>query len=184
MRVGGALYTVPWRFIGSHVDCRASDRLVEVFVEGELVRTWARIERGRQTNYDDYPPEKVAFFMRTPTWCRRRAGELGEHVSALVGELLSVDALHRLRSAQGVLGLADRYGASRLDAACERALLAGDPSYRTVKGILATGAEAEQAPTPGAASAPAHLHGPARLFRLEAPEDNQCDAADGNGEAS
>ncbi len=172
VRVGGALYSLPWRFIAKVVDCRTSERLVEFFVDGELVRTWTRIHRGRQTNYDDYPPEKVAFFMRTPTWCRRRAGELGEHVAALVGELLAENVLHRLRSAQGVLGLAERYDPARLDAACARALLAGDPSYRTVKGILAAGTEVEAAPSPGAGSAPAHLHGPAQLFGLDRPAED------------
>ncbi len=58
VRVGGALYSLPWRFIAKVVDCRTSERLVEFFVDGELVRTWTRIHRGRQTNYDDYPPER------------------------------------------------------------------------------------------------------------------------------
>jgi hypothetical protein len=82
VKVGKALYTVPWRYIGSHVDARAGDKTVEIFVAGDVVKTWARIERGRQTDWADYPPEKVAFFMRTPVWCRRRAAELGESVTA------------------------------------------------------------------------------------------------------
>jgi hypothetical protein len=47
---------------------------------------------------------------------------------------------------------------------------AGDPSYRTVKGILAVGADRQPAAAAGTASAvtPAHLHGPDRLF---APPD-------------
>ena len=35
----------------------------------QVVKTWARIERGSQTDWADFPPEKVAFFMRTPQWC-------------------------------------------------------------------------------------------------------------------
>lgn len=101
VKVGKALYSVPWRLIGRTVDARQSDRHVEVFVDGDLVKTHRRIERGRQTDYSDYPPEKVAFYMRTPSWCRRRAGELGPGVAELIGELLAVNALHRLRSAQG-----------------------------------------------------------------------------------
>jgi Integrase core domain len=84
VKVGKALYTVPWRYIGSHVDARAGDKTVEIFMAGVVVKTWARIERGRQTDWADYPPEKVAFFMRTPVWCRRRAAELGESVTAVV----------------------------------------------------------------------------------------------------
>jgi len=163
IRVGKALYSVPWRLIGLHVDARDNGVVVEVFCDGVVVKTWARIGRGRQTDWADYPPEKVAFFMRTPAWCRRRAAELGPSVAGVVAELLEVNALHRLRSAQGVIGLAEGYEA-RLDAACARALAVGDPSYRTVKGILAAGTEHDGIPTIVVASAPAHLHGPSRLF--------------------
>jgi hypothetical protein len=167
IKVGKALYSVPWRLIGRHVDARQSERLVEVFIDGDVVKTHRRIERGRQTDYADYPPEKVAFFMRTPVWCRRRASELGPSVAELVAQLLAVNALHRLRSAQGVIGLADRYGVARLDAACRRAIDVGDPSYRTVKGILVAGTETDAEPTRQAPTAPAHLHGPQRLFDLD-----------------
>jgi hypothetical protein len=66
-----------------------------------------------------------------------------------------------------VVGLVDKYDASHLNAACRKALVAGDPSYKTVKGILAAGIELDeeqedQAP-PAAA---AHLHGPQRLFDI------------------
>ncbi len=81
--------------------------------------------------------------------------------------IMEVNALYRLRQAQGVVGLADKYGAERLDAACERALVAGDPSYKTVKGILAAGIELdEEHETQSPPAAPAHLHGPERLFDI------------------
>ena len=47
------------------------------------------------------------------------------------------------------------------------AIKVGDPSYRTVKGILVAGTEHEGEPEPTAPSAPAHLHGPAALFGIE-----------------
>ena len=61
VKVGKALYSVPWRLIGRHVDVREGARTVEVFVDGALVKTHVRIERGRQTDPADYPPEKIAF---------------------------------------------------------------------------------------------------------------------------
>jgi hypothetical protein len=84
--------------------------------------------------------------MRTPAWCRHRASELGPGVTELVTSLLTEPLLARLRAAQGILALADKHGAQRLNAACGRALAAGDPSYRTVKGILALGVETVGAP--------------------------------------
>lgn len=168
VKVNKALYSVPWRFIGKVIDARVSARAVEIYVDGTLVASHVRIEKGKQTNYDHYPPEKIAFMMRTPAWCRRRAAELGKSVAEAVDVLMETNALYRLRSAQGVLGLADKYGAESLDAAARRALAAGDPSYKTIKGILVAGLEDEkdeeqQSPP----SAPAHLHGPERLFDVE-----------------
>ena len=132
----------------------------------ELVKTHPRATKGRRrTDWSDYPPEKVAFLERTPTWCRKQAAELGGAVARLVAELLAGNALHHLRAAQGVLRLGDRYGPERLDAACARALACGDPSYRTVKGILAAGLDAAPlAAQPATArSVPALLRGPAAL---------------------
>lgn len=166
VKVGKALYSVPWRLIGRQVDAREGARTVEIFVDGAVAKTWVRVERGKQTDWADYPPEKVAFFMRTPAWCRRRAGELGPSVVAVIGALFEVNALHWLRAAQGVIGLAERYSPERLDAACARAVAVGDPSYRTIKGILAAGTESDPAEPTGVPTAPAHLHGPARLFDL------------------
>lgn len=53
--------------------------------------------------------------------------------------------MFRLRAAQGALGLADKHGLARLEKACARAIEVGDPTYRTVKGILAAGYEADPA---------------------------------------
>jgi len=180
------LYSVPWRHIGQVTDTRVSDTTVQVHVRGELVKTWPRARRGRCTDPADYPPEKIAFFSRNPVWCRTRATGLGPHVSELVQDLLAVQALHRLRSAQGILALADKHGSDALDAACAAALAAGDPSYRTVRGILAlpkapdvTGGQAQTGDRAGAAtSTAAHLHGPGELLGhlpFAAEDDSQDD---------
>jgi len=163
--VAGALYSVPFRFIGRRLDVRLSETLVCIYDELELVKTHVRVRKGRRaTDWQDYPEAKAAFFMRTPSWCRHRAREIGPAVATVVEGLLGEQALHRLRAAQGIVGLAERYGEGRLQAACELALAVGDPSYGTVRGILAAGREAarpEPAPVP---RAPAHLHGPQTLF--------------------
>ena len=168
VKVGKALYSVPWAHIGKTVDARQGVHTTQLFCDGVLIKTHPRIERGRQTDHADYPPEKIAFFMRTPVWCRDRAAELGPAVEDLVGVLMQVNALFRLRQAQGVIRLADRHGAERLDAACRRAMEVGDPCYRTVKGILAAGTEHDGQPAQTVPQAPAHLHGPDRLFDVEA----------------
>jgi transposase len=169
--VGGALYSVPFRLIGARLDVRLTDGMLFAYAGHELVKSHVRVAKGRRaTDWQDYPSAKAAFSMRTPSWCRHRAAEIGPAASALVGELLGEQALHRLRSAQGVIHLADSYGVERLEAACALALEVGDGSYRTVRGILKAGREQlnpqEETPAPLAA---AHLHGPDSLFaHLEA----------------
>jgi transposase len=165
VKAGRALYSVPWRFIGQNVDIRATVDMMQIFAAGELIASHIRIERGKRTEMGHYPPEKIAFHMRTPTWCRTRAGEIGPATTAVIDALLVDNALFRLRAAQGVLGLAGKYSPARLEAAAGKAVAVGDPSYRTVKGILAAGTETDPTPAPtGDAGASAHLHGPAALF--------------------
>jgi transposase len=163
--VAGTLYSVPWRHIGDRLDVRSTESMVQLFHHGQLVKTHPRKDRGKQTDLGDYPPEKIAFHMRTPTWCRRQAAGIGPATVVVIAELLAENALFRLRAAQGVLGLAERHDPARLEAACAKATAAGDPSYRTIKGILAAGTETVPAPRSGGdGGAAAHLHGPAQLF--------------------
>ena len=169
VKVGKTLYSVPWQHMGQRVDARETPTVVQIFDRatgaGRLIATHARKAAGKQTDLSHYPPEKIAFKMRTPTWCRTRAGEIGPACVAVIAELLAVNALFRLRAAQGVLGLAGKHGTDRLEQACTRAIEVGDPSYRTIKGILAARAEAPPAPEPtGDGGAAAHLHGPSRLL--------------------
>ena len=166
-KVSKTLYSIPWRLIGQRLDARQTPTTVQFFHQGQLVATHPWKPAGKQTDLSHYPPEKIAFRMRTPTWCRTRAAEVGPACATLIAGLLEVNALFRLRAAQGVLALADKrgIGAARLEAACAKAIAVGDPSYRTVKGILAAHAETQPAPPPtGDGGASAHLHGPIQLF--------------------
>src|SRR5262249_40128362 len=154
---------LPYRLIGVRLDARATAATVQFFLNGELVKTHPFQAKGRRTDWADLPPERIGFFMRTPAWCRTQAAMVGPACDALVGELLAVNALFRLRQAQGVLRLGQRHGDAHLEAACQRAIEVGDPSYRTVRGVLAAGIERSpiQPPLPGVVDAPAWLRGPA-----------------------
>jgi transposase len=177
-KVGKTIYSVPWRLIGAQVDARETWTTVQFFHKGQLMATHARRDSGKRTDLSHYPPDKIAFRMRTPTWCRTRAMEIGPNCVTVIADLLAVDVLHRLRAAQGIVGLAAKHGAARLDAACAKATTAGDPTYRTIKGILAVGAEADPlAPSNGDGGAAAYLHGPSQLFAnvIDLPTTNATD---------
>ena len=145
-QVNRVLYSVPWPHIGKTADVRITGTMVQFFIGGQLVKTHPRKVRGKQTDFSDYPPEKIAFHMRTPAWCRRQAAGIGPACEQVITELLAENALYRLRSAQGVIGLADKCDPARLEAACAKAIIAGDPSYRTIKGILAAGTDRDTPP--------------------------------------
>ncbi|MFB7293214.1 IS21 family transposase [Actinacidiphila glaucinigra] len=179
VKAGRTLYSVPWKLIGKRLDVRSTAAFVQIFDSGELVKTHAALEQGKRTDPGDYPPEKIAFHMRTPLWCRTQSEQVGTACREVIDGLLEVNALYRLRAAQGILGLRKKYGESRLEAACAKALTAGDPSYRTVKGILVAGTESDPAPeVSGDGGAAAFLHGPKRLFATAATPDTTNDDRD------
>ena len=97
---------------------------------------------------------------------------IGPACEQVIAELLADNALYRLRAAQGVVGLADRHDPSRLEAACAKAITAGDPSYRTVKGILAAGTERDQPPLRPGTAAPRR----SCAARRRSPTSSPCPA--------
>jgi len=168
VQVGRVLYSVPYRYVGKTVAVRVSPRTVELYLDHTLVKSHVRQRNTRrQTDWDDYPAEKARFFQRTPDWCRSQAHTLGPAVAQVVEELLSRHALHYLRQCQGIIGLGEKYGSQRLDAACRVALAFADPAYRTIRNLLDKGIEGQSALPLAEGSAKtvgAYLHGPQALF--------------------
>ncbi len=156
------LYSVPWQHVGKTLQARVGAALVELFDGDVLVKTHVKDGRRRQTDEADLPPDKVAFLMRTPAWCRRRAAEIGMATATLVDALLAQGGLTRLREVQALLRLSDTYRESRLERACALALTA-DGRMKTVRNILVAGLDRSQLELPPATSAGAHLHGAAAI---------------------
>ena len=136
-----ALYSVPFVLVGKRLWLRATDTVVTVYQDFKPVATHARARRPgeRRTVADHLPPSAQRFFAHDRSWCLQQAGEIGTACAQLIGRLLTDRISERLRAAQGVLQLKERYGAARLEAACDRALAHDSPHYRTVKTILAGG---------------------------------------------
>ena len=172
VQVGRVLYSVPYRYLGHTLAVRVSPHTVEFYLDQDLIKTHLRPPDGRrQTDWNDYPPHKAQFFQRNPDWCQTQARLLGPAIAQVVDTLLAQHALHYLRQCQGILRLAERYGAERLNAACQVALAYGDPAYQTVRNILHNAREGQN-PLPwpdrsdATATAGAYLHGPEQLLAL------------------
>ena len=138
-----ALYSAPFGLVGHTLWLRATDTVVALYEDYRHLCTHVRAQRAgqRQTVRDHLPPQAKAFFEHDRQWCATQARAIGPRCAELVDRLLADRVSERLRAAQGVIGL-KRHGPERLEAACARALAHDSPHYRTVKGILATGAEA------------------------------------------
>jgi len=137
IQVANTLYSVPYQYVGKTVDVKLGSRTVEIYLDYKLLKTHSRGDKGRRiTDWNDYPPEKSAFFQRTPEWYRHKANLIGAETRETVETILKEHAFHRLRQCQGILRLEDKYGGERLEQACARANAFGDPCYRTVKTIL------------------------------------------------
>ncbi len=136
-----AYYSLPTRFIGKEVWVRGSRGLVQVFFNEQLIKTHMRAECPGtwRTDPSDYPPQKLAYLMATPSYCREKASEVGPHTEALVREVLREHAMRNLRKAQAILRLAEKHGQASMEAAAERALFFGNFNYRSIKAILERG---------------------------------------------
>jgi transposase len=162
----GAYYSAPHRLIGQRLWVRATLTQVQLFHEYALVATHLTARPGqRRTLHEHLPPDKVHFLMQTPVWCQRQATEIGPTCAAFIAALLGDRPLDRLRGAQGVLRLAQRYGALRLEAACARAHAVGEYRYQTVKTILAAGLDRQPLLELGLAPPPAPAAPPPRHAR-------------------
>jgi predicted component of type VI protein secretion system len=138
-----AFYSAPFSLVGKTLWLRATDTVVALHEDYRHVYTHLRAQHPGQrlTLPEHLPPAARQFFERDRRWCATQAHAVGPHCTALIERLLGDRVAERLRAAQGVLAMAARYGPARLEAACQRALAHDSPHYRTVKTILASGAD-------------------------------------------
>ena len=142
--VDGHRYSVPCELLREEVEVRLTAGCVEVLHRSRRVALHARSrERGGFTTdaahrprshreHGAWPPERMQ------AW----AGAQGPHTAQLVGRLLEgAHPQERYGACLGIIRLAERCEAGRMEAAARRALHYGTASYAGVKAILASGAD-------------------------------------------
>jgi hypothetical protein len=140
IRVNYAAYSVPTAYIGRQVDVRVDSKLVRIYHKEQLIKTHPVKPPGeRSTDYTDYPKEKTPYAMRSCEYYIKKAGALGPSCGRFAQKLLSGDyPWSKLRQAQKLLSLAKKYGAQRVDKACERALYFDLLNIYRVENIIKT----------------------------------------------
>jgi len=136
-----AYYSVPYKYIASRVDARISARMVEIFAKRQLIASHPRlVKHGARSTLDGHRPQQHRAVIDT-TLARliERATLIGPAVAAVLTEQFNRKRHpeEALRSAQGILRLAQDFTAAQLNAACERALLLKACNYRSVRALIA-----------------------------------------------
>ena len=136
-------YSVPHALVHEAVEVRLTTTTLEVFHGGHRVAAHRRSDRrgGFTTDPAHMPKAHQAHHEWRPSRFLAWASSIGPQTAALVAAILA-DRPHPeqgYRSCLGILRLAKRYDAGRLEAACARALAAGARSYRHVDAILRRG---------------------------------------------
>jgi len=138
-----SLYSLPTKYIGKHVDVRGDSALVRIYFKGELIKTHPRMPEGkRSTDYSDYPAELTPYTLRNANYQidegAKRHPAIGEYIAFL---LSGTYPWHRIRSAQKLLRIADKYGNERCAAACIKAKDYGIYDVRRIERMLKNGVE-------------------------------------------
>lgn len=142
-----ALYSVPCNLCppGTKLEVRGDRKLVTLYHQGKLVKTHPRQSGGgRSTDPEDYPKELSPYTLRSPDYLRRQSAELGESVGAFADKLLGGPTpWSKMRQGYKLLRLGEKYTASRLDQACQKALAVDLIDVRRVEHILVQALEQE-----------------------------------------
>jgi hypothetical protein len=144
IEVAKALYSIPQNLIGTRVDVRADRSLVRVFSRGQLIKVHPRqAPGGRSTDPEDLPSDKTIYAMRDLDALQRLAAGHGPAIGAYAAALLDIPLpWTKMRQVYALLGLVKKWGAERVNAACERALDAEAINVGLIGRMLERGTEA------------------------------------------
>jgi hypothetical protein len=143
-QVAKAIYSVHHTLVGRTLRARCDSSLVKFYLRGELVKVHPRKPPGgRSTDPADMPTGKEIYATRDIESLQRRAAGQGDAIGAYASALLDV-ALPwtRMRRVYRLLGLVDKWGASRVEEACRRALDAEAVDVNLVARMLERAREA------------------------------------------
>ncbi len=145
-------YSVPHQLVGRRVDVRATATTVEVFCASKQVASRLRstVMGGHTTERSHMPKSH----RRHAEWTPSRIVAWAKHTGPATAELAEAILAARphpeqgYRSVLGIIRLAERYGAERVEAAARRALALRPFSYRSMEHMLRHGLDNQPLPEP------------------------------------
>jgi len=137
-------YSVPFEYIGRHVDVRITRNTVEVFDSGNRICSHPRLY-GHNHQYSTVELHMPPNHRKDVEWngdrFRKWASMFGDNTLAVINVFLSNFKIEQqsYKSCRALLHLADKYSEQRLEAACTRAFTyTSRPSLKSVQTILKT----------------------------------------------
>ena len=141
-------YSVPHRLVGTTVELRVTDTLVEAFAANQRVACHALShQRGGHTTLAEHMPASHRAHLE---WTPGKLIEWGCRIGVSTAAVVAWQLEHRphpeqgYRACLGLKRLAREYTPARLEAACTRALAIRSPSFRSVDSILKCGLDRQQ----------------------------------------
>ena len=140
-------YSVPYEYIKHKVDVRLTQRMVEVFYQGNRIASHIRLYgySGQYSTTVEHMPDKYQLYTQ---WNAERfirwASEVGPHTEQTIKAIIASRKVEQqsYKTCIALLKLTDTYSTDRLEAACEKALsYSSCPSFRSIRTILKTGSD-------------------------------------------
>jgi len=137
-------YSVPYTYIQKKVDVKIGTFTIEIYSNHVRIGSHTRLhgKAGQySTNPEHMPPNHKEYVQWDSSRFLAWACKIGDNTRELVQQILASRKVEQqaYKSCFGLLKLADRYTAFRLENACQKALVLKSPSYTTVNNILKNG---------------------------------------------
>ncbi len=155
-------YSVPHQLAKIQLDARITAATIELFHQGKRVASHARASRkgGHTTIREHMPIAHQAQAGMTREKLLAQAERIGPATAEFVAGVISQRAHEQqaFRSILGVLRLGKKYGDTRLEAACNRAVKLGSFSFKSIDAILKNNLDKQPLPEPAPAPLPKAAH--------------------------
>jgi transposase len=149
-------YSVPHRLVGSTVELRVTEGVVQAFHANQCVASHAlSAKRGHHTTIGEHMPASHRAHLE---WTPQKLIDWGTRIGVSTAAVVRWQLEHRphpeqgYRACLGLKRLARQYTPARLEGACTRALAIRSPNLRSVTSILKSGLDGKPsvrpAPTP------------------------------------
>jgi transposase len=155
-----SFYSVPYTLARQNVEVRSTPATVEIFHQGTRVASHVRARKPYTavTQNEHRPKAHQAHLQWPPSRLVSWALTVGPFTSQLFQQILDRYPHPEMgyRSCLGLLRLGEKYSPKRLESACERALITGAASYKSVKSILAHSLDSQPLAEPEAGRGTGH----------------------------